>query len=73
MSMKMKPPTKNWLTSRQIKRRGYEAVTYYDNGWRYGYIVTWGRQWASGSKAGDGLKLRLRLNEEGKGWKRYAL
>ena len=66
--MKIKPLYKHCLTSRQISRRGHEIVKFYDNGWRYGYILKKGRKWATGRKSACGSPLKLSLSDEGKGW-----
>lgn len=64
---------KHVLTSRQIKRRGYQVVTYWDNGWRYGYLTSIGRKWVKGRKCDSGNPLKLSLSDQGKGWKEYAI
>tara|TARA_B100000902_G_scaffold399356_1_gene469838 strand:+ start:4468 stop:4707 length:240 start_codon:yes stop_codon:yes gene_type:complete len=64
---------KHVLTSRQIKRRGYQVVTYWDNGWRYGYLTSIGRKWVKGRKSDCGSPLKLSLSDQGKGWKEYAI
>ncbi len=69
----MKPNQKHVLTSRQIKRRKYTVVKYYDNGWRIGYLTSVGRKWAKGRKSACGSPLRLSLNDQGKSWKEITL
>lgn len=69
----MKPNQKHVLTSRQIKRRKYTVVKYYDNGWRIGYLTSVGRKWAKGRKCACGSPLRLPLNDQGKSWKEITL
>ena len=66
--MKIKPLNRHVLTSRQINRRGHTIVRYWKNGWRFGYITTFGRKWATGRVAADGTALKLPLKEEGRSW-----
>ena len=61
------------LTSKQIKRRGHTCVTYWDNGWRYGYLTSIGRKWAKGRTCESGNPLKLSLSDQGKGWREYQL
>ena len=55
------------LTTRQIKRRGYDLVRFHDKGWRYGHISKRARKRAHGQDAA-GNPLKLSLKEEGKSW-----
>tara|TARA_B100000700_G_C14933522_1_gene803095 strand:- start:1119 stop:1349 length:231 start_codon:yes stop_codon:yes gene_type:complete len=64
---------KHALTTRQIKRRGYQFVTYWDNGWRYAYLTSIGRKWAKGRKSACGSPIKLKLSEKGIDWKEYAI
>ncbi len=69
----MKTNQKHVLTSKQIKRRKYTVVKFYDNGWRIGYLTSTGRKWATGRKAATGSPLRLSLSDKGKSWKEISI
>lgn len=57
----------NRLTARQIRRRGYDLIRFYDRGWRYGYLRKYGRKWAHGYDA-MGASIKVLMSEEGKDW-----
>ena len=61
------------LPSKQITRRGHTCVTYWDNGWRMGYLTAIGRKWAKGRKAACGSPLKLSLTSKGSQWKEFQL
>lgn len=65
--------SKHILTSKQIKRRGHTCVTYWDNGWRMGYLTSIGRKWAKGRKAACGSPLKLSLTGKGVDWKEFQI
>ena len=64
---------KHVLTSRQIKRRGYQVVRYWDGGWYFAYLTSIGRKWAKGRKSSCGSPIKLKLSEKGIDWKEYAI
>ena len=55
------------LTTRQIKRRGYDLIRFYHRGWRYGHLTRYARKWAHGQNA-YGENIKLPLKEEGRSW-----
>ena len=55
------------LTIRQIRRRGYDLIRFYNRGWRYGYLYKYGRKWAHGHDA-MGASIKVLMSEEGRDW-----